>query len=116
MFKKVLIGRKPTQKRRRNRLSVAGQMVSFARSGQGDYCSKPLTTQSQALAEKAEQERTLSTLEGGLLCECGERVGARHRPWMDGPMGGSLVPTLHYPHKAPRPSARKREPYKRISR
>jgi len=114
MFKKVLIGRKPTPKRRRISVSIAGPMVSLPRSGQKDYCSKPLTAQSQALAEKAEQNGTLPTLESELRCECGERVGARRRPWMDGPKGGPLVPTLHYPHKAPRPSARKRGPNKRI--
>ena len=64
-----------------------------------DYCSKPLTAQSQERAEKAKQADTLSTLDGELLCECGEHVGARPRPWMDGPKGGALVPTLHYPKK-----------------
>lgn len=67
-----------------------------------DYCSKPLTAQSQARAEEAERAGTLDTLEGELLCECGERVGARHRPWMDGPNGGPLAPSLHHPKKIAR--------------
>lgn len=111
MFKKVLIGRKPALKRRRNRLSAVGLVV-----GEKDYCSKPLTAQSQARARKAKQDGTLSMLEGELFCECGERVGARRRPWMDGSLGGPLAPTLHYPREAPLPPARKRGTYKRINR
>jgi hypothetical protein len=67
-----------------------------------DYCSKPLTAQSQARAEEAKHANTLSMLDGELLCECGEQVGARPRPWMDGPKGGPLVPTLHNPKKVSR--------------
>jgi 1,6-anhydro-N-acetylmuramate kinase len=67
-----------------------------------DYCSKPLTAQSQARAEQAKQTDTLFTLEGELLCECGEHVGARSTPWMYGPQGGPLAPTLHYPKKISR--------------
>jgi hypothetical protein len=100
MDKKVILGRKkPKSKRRGLRVAGLGPIATFARSGREDYCSKPLTAQSQARAEKAEQDGSLSMLEGELFCECGERVGARHRPWMDGPMGGPLVPTLHYPQK-----------------
>jgi hypothetical protein len=114
MPEKKFLGRKPTPKRRRKRLTVAGPNVSFARSGQGDHCSMPLTAQSQERAQQEEKDGDLSTLEGKLTCECGARVGARRRPWMDGPKGGPLAPTLHYPRKAPRPPARKRGPEKRI--
>jgi hypothetical protein len=63
----------------------------------------PLTAQSQARAEKAEQDGTLSMQEcDELLCECGERVGAIRKPWMGGPNGAPLVPTPHYPKKFPR--------------
>lgn len=101
MFKKVSVGRKPTRKRRGTRLLVSSA-VAFSRSTGQDYCSKSLTAQSQAHAAKAEQDGTLREDELLDECECGERVGARRRPWMDGPNGGPLVPTLHYPHKFPR--------------
>lgn len=67
-----------------------------------------LTAQSRARAEEAQSDGTLFLL-GDLTCECGERVGAQETPT------GGLVPTPHYPYKAPR-VARKRGPYKRISR
>lgn len=44
-------------------------------------------------------------LEDRLFCQCGAPVGALRKPWMDGPKGGPLHPTLHYPHKRPRSSA-----------
>jgi len=78
-------------------------VASLARSGRKDKCSQPLTSESQARAEKAELDGTLSMLDGELYCECGERVGARRKPpWMGGPKGSSLAPTSHYPHKSPR--------------
>jgi hypothetical protein len=67
-----------------------------------DHCSKTLTAHSQALAEKAEESGTLFLLDGELYCECGARVGAHRRPQMDGPNGGRLWPTLHYPKKISR--------------
>lgn len=62
-----------------------------------EHCSKPLTSQSQALAEKAEKDDNLSQLDGELYCECRARVGAVRKPWLDGPNGGPLRPTTHYP-------------------
>lgn len=79
-----------------------------------DYCYKPLTSESQARAEKAEQDGTLDMLEGELRCECGAHVGALRKPWMDGPKGGPLHPTNHSPYKPPRPPARKRYDSKRF--
>jgi len=70
-----------------------------------DNCSKSLTAQSQAIAEKAEEGGTLTLLEGELYCECGARVGAHRKPWMDGPNGGPLWPTMHYPKKFSRKPA-----------
>ena len=103
MDKKVIFGSKKSKPKRRGfRVAGLGPIATFTRTGREDYCSKPLAAQSQARAEKAEQDGDLSRLEGQLLCECGESVGARHTPWMDGPMGGPLVPTLHYPKKVPR--------------
>ena len=104
MDKKVILGRKkPKSSRRGLRVANLGPLAAFARSGREDYCSKPLTAQSQAQAEKAEQDGTLSMQEcDELLCECGERVGAVRKPWMGGPNGAPLVPTLHYPKKFPR--------------
>jgi hypothetical protein len=98
--KRQPVGRKANRRRRGRGITVLG--YSFVPRRGEDYCSKSLTAQSQARAEKAEQESDLSMLEGELLCECGERVGARHRPWLDGPIGGPLAPTLHYPKKFPR--------------
>ena len=80
--------------------------VPFAGGVRKDKCSKPLTSQSLARAEKAELDGPLSRLDGELLCECGKRVGARRAPpWMGGHMGSPLVPTSHSPHKSPRRSA-----------
>jgi len=77
-----------------------------------DHCSKPLTAESLARAEKAEQDGRLA-LEDDLRCECGARVSACHMPWLDGPKGGRLHPTNHYPHKEPRrPAPGKRGPAK----
>ena len=65
-------------------------------------CSKPLTAESEIRAEEARQAGTLSMLDGELFCECGERVGAVSRPWMEGPKGGRLTPTPHFPKKISR--------------
>jgi len=98
------IGRKSTPKRRGFRLLTRGPIVSFARSGREDYCSKPLTAGSKARADKAQSDGTLSLLENAPTCECGARVGARRSP-MSAPDACLLVPTLHYPHKALRKRA-----------
>jgi hypothetical protein len=66
-----------------------------------NHCSRPLTPESQASAEKAELDGSLDMLDGELRCECGAHVGAIRTPWTDGPKGGPLHPTLHYPQKAP---------------
>jgi hypothetical protein len=92
MDKKLILGRKkPKPKRRGTTILGLGSMSTFSRSGRKDYCSKPLTSESRARAEKAQSDGTLFLLERTLLCECGEQVGARAAT--DGP---SLVPTLHY--------------------
>jgi hypothetical protein len=67
-----------------------------------DHCYMRLTSESQVRAQKAEQDGTLHLLAGELLCECGAHVGAVRKPHLDGPKGGPLHPTSHYPHKAPR--------------
>lgn len=66
-----------------------------------EHCSKPLVAQSEALAEEANQAGRLSSTEGELYCECGERVSACRKPWMDGPTGGRWWPTRHYPKMPP---------------
>jgi hypothetical protein len=75
-----------------------------------ERCSKPLTPQSQALAEEASETGRLSSLEGELYCECGERVSACRKPWMDGPQGGRWWPSDHHPkklfHKPTNPSGK----------
>lgn len=91
-----------TPKSRKKKVSGGSRRIRinhflFGSSGQGEHCSKPLRTQSQTIA--ASQTGDLSTLDGKLLCECGEYVGARTKPWMDGPKGGRLWPTAHYPKK-----------------
>jgi len=68
-----------------------------------DHCSKPLMPESQARAQQAEQDGILDTLEDLLRCECGAHVGAIRKPHMDGPKGGPLHPTRHYPAKPPKP-------------
>ena len=68
-----------------------------------DHCSKPLKAESQARALKAEAEGNLDALYGQLYCECGEPVGAVRKPYLDGPNGGSLRTTSHYPHTPPKP-------------
>jgi hypothetical protein len=78
-----------------------------------NHCYLPLASESQALAQKAEQDGTLGMLEGVLHCECGARVGALRKPYLDGPKGGPLHPTTHSPYKPPRPLARKRYASKR---
>lgn len=82
----------------------------FSNSRQGDICSKPLTAESQTLAAEASQAGKLSSLDGKLLCECGERVCARRKPSMDGPKGGQWWPTTHSPkkfsHKLANPSGK----------
>jgi hypothetical protein len=70
-----------------------------------EHCSKPLTAQSEALAEEANQVGRLSSTDGELHCECGERVSACRKPWMDGPKGGRWWPTPHYPKKYSRKPA-----------
>lgn len=104
MDKEVILRRKkPKSKRRGLRVAGLGPIAGFARPGREDYCSKPLTAESQAQAENAERNGTLSMQEcNELLCECGERVGAVRKPWMGGPNGAPLVPTLHYPKIFPR--------------
>lgn len=52
---------------------------------------------------QAEQDFVLDTLDGFLRCECGAAVGAIRKPHMDGPKGGPLHPTLHYPAKPAKP-------------
>ena len=93
-----------TPKSRKKKVSGGGRGIRihhflFGSSGQGEHCSKPLRTQSQTIAENASQTGELFTLDGKLLCECGEHVGARTKPWMDGLKGGGLWPTPHYPKK-----------------
>jgi len=67
-----------------------------------DHCSKPLTPESQARAEKAERDGRLAR-EDDLRCECGARVGAIRKAYLDGPKCGPLHPTLHYPAKPTKP-------------
>ena len=81
-----------------------------------DHCSRPLTSDSQARALKAEQDGKLPTLAGELRCECGAHVGAVRKPHLDGPKGGPLHPTLHYPDKPTRSPARKRNPFPKSPR
>jgi hypothetical protein len=86
---------------------VAGPSLGpvSARTTRQKPCSKPLRDESRVRAEKAEREGVaLSTLTD-LRCECGEYVGACHKPWMGGPKGSPLVPTSHYQRKPPRPKA-----------
>lgn len=92
-------------------LARPGCGVTLARM---DHCSRPLTSESQTRAQKAEQDGTLDMLAGELHCECGAHVGAVRKPYLDGPRGGPLHPTTHSPYKPPRPPARKRYDSKRF--
>lgn len=96
MDKRLIIGRKkPKGKRIGRRIIGLGPMLIPSRSARKDYCSRQLTLESLARAEKAQSVDKLFLVDD-LHCECGERVGARQSP-----MGSYLVPTLHYPYKAP---------------
>jgi hypothetical protein len=79
---------------------LCGPLATLSRM---DHCSKPLMPESQARAQQAEQDGELDTLEDLLRCECGAHVGAIRKPHMDGPKGGPLHPTQHYPAKPPKP-------------
>lgn len=77
-------------------LLCAGQKSNIIRM---DHCYMPLMPDSQERAQEAEHEDILDTLENLLRCECGAHVGAIRKPYLDGPNGGPLHPTSHYPAK-----------------
>jgi hypothetical protein len=82
-----------------------------------EHCSKSLKTESRLRAEKAELDGALSTVDGELLCECGAHVGSISKPHLDGPKGGPLHPTRHYPAKPNKPyRSGKRAPSKSSGR
>jgi hypothetical protein len=66
-----------------------------------NYCTRPLRADSQALAQEAERIGVLDEFHG--YCECEALVGAVRKPHLDGPKGGPLHPTDHYPPEPRKP-------------
>ncbi len=64
---------------------------------------KAADTRKPSAGTEGKQDGELGTLEDLLRCECGAHVGAIRKPHMDGPKGGPLHPTLHYPAKPTKP-------------